>query len=144
MKIGSDVPEVTWMALRCVFRLGIARPSTRPMTMARMIQTGRNRSSNDRRAMTGASGVNPPGGRSETTSLTAGFPSKVVEGSAARVRGGSHPGQVGARGAARCLAWSRRAELSGGNLGIGEHRVDLPRLSARAVDPHLVLHCVAA
>jgi len=43
MKIGSDVPEVTWTELRCVLRLGIARPSTRPSAIARMIHTGRNR-----------------------------------------------------------------------------------------------------
>ena len=49
MKIGSDVPEVTWTELRCVLRLGIARPSTRPSAIAKMIHTGRNRSRNDRR-----------------------------------------------------------------------------------------------
>src|ERR1039458_6114936 len=84
MKIGSDVPEVTWMALRCVFRLGMARPSPMPTAIARMIHNGKNRSRNDNRAMTGASDVAPLGGRSETTSLTASLQSKLVEGSTAR------------------------------------------------------------
>src|ERR1035437_3355696 len=128
------------MALRCVFRLGMARPSPMPATIARMIHTGKNRSRNDSRAMTGASGVAALDGRSETTSLTASFQSKLVERSAARVPARRRPGQVGAGGAARRLARSVRAELAGRHLGIGKHRVDLPRLSAGAVDPHLVLH----
>src|ERR1039458_4431583 len=130
MKIGSDVPEVTWMALRCVFRLGMARPSPMPATIARMIHTGRNRSSNDSRARTGASGVTPLGGHSDTTSLTARLQCTLFAGSAAPVPAWSRPGQVGAGGAARRLARSGRAELTSGHLGIGEHRVDLPRVRA--------------
>src|ERR1039458_7620667 len=71
MNIGSDVPEVTWIALRWVFRLGMARPSPMPAPIARMIHTGRKRSRNDNRAMTGAFGDTPNTGRSDTMSLTA-------------------------------------------------------------------------
>ena len=87
MKIGSDVPEVTWMALRWRFRLGMARPSPMPAAIARMIHIGRNRSRNDSRAMTGASGATCTIGRSEMTALTASLQSRLVEGSAARVPG---------------------------------------------------------
>ena len=71
MKIGSDVPEVTWMALRCVFRLGMARPRPMPATMAATIHTGRKRSRNESRAMTGTSAATSLGGRSDATSVTA-------------------------------------------------------------------------
>ena len=83
MKIGSDVPEVTWMALRCVFRLGMVRPSPMPTAIARMIHTGRKRSRNDSRAINSASDRTPLAGRSVTTSLTARFRCRLVEGSAA-------------------------------------------------------------
>ena len=37
-----------------------------------------------------------------------------------------------------------RAELAGGHLHVGQHRVDLPRLAVRGVDPDLVLDGEAA
>ena len=70
MKIGSEVPVVTWTALRWVLRLGMARPSTRPSAIARRIQSGRNRSRNDRRVMTGSMCSTSTGGCSEATLLT--------------------------------------------------------------------------
>ena len=70
MNIGSDVPEVTWIAFRCLFRLGIARPSPIPAAIAATIHTGRKRSRNESRAMTGTPATASLGGRSDATSVT--------------------------------------------------------------------------
>jgi len=66
--MGNDVPDVTCTALRCVLRLGMARPRPMPMAIAMTIHTGRNRSRSESRLMTGTE--RSPSDNSETTSLT--------------------------------------------------------------------------
>ena len=51
--------------------------------------------------------------------------------------------RVGGAGAAHALGRSGDRDVVHDG-GVGEHRVDLPRLGVGAVDPHLVLHGVAA
>ena len=72
MKIGSDVPDVTWTELRWVLRLGMARPSTRPSAIA-SDDPHRQEPVEERQAGDDRLDVGPPrlGRRSETTSLTA-------------------------------------------------------------------------
>src|SRR4051812_10049365 len=54
-------------------------------------------------------------------------------------------GRFGRRRAAhRVLARGRGAQLIRRHLDVGQHRVDLPRLTVGPVDPHLVLDRVAA
>ena len=65
--MGNDVPDVTCTALRCVLRLGMARPRPMPTAIAKTIHTGKNRSRKESRLMTGASAL--PWDNSETVSL---------------------------------------------------------------------------
>src|ERR1035437_6959264 len=143
MKIGSEVPEVTWMAFRCVPRLGMTRPKPIPIAMATMIHTGRKRSRNESRAPTGLSISVPTVNCSETTLLTA-QPRAPRPGSAARVGRRSATGEVGPACAACRSARIRGSELPVGHVRVRQDRVDLPRLPAGSVDPHFVLEGVAA
>src|SRR5664280_679253 len=140
MKIGSDVPDVTWTAFRCLLRLGKPRPSRIPTTIATTIHTGKNRSRNESRRTTGTFGSPSRTAGSKTTSLTTPTALRVGESLAARRSGHDFTCtgiRAAGRGAVRSRSDRRRVR------SVGEDRVDLPTVPVGTANPHLVLDRVA-
>src|SRR5665213_1208228 len=140
MKIGSDVPDVTWTAFKYLLRLGKPRPSRIPTTIATTIHTGKNRSRNESRRTTGTSASPSWTAGSKTTSLTTPTAGRVGEPLAAR-RGGHDVTCTGIRAAGRGTVRARSDRRR--FWGVGEDRVDLPTVPVGTAHPHLVLDRVA-
>ena len=120
------------MAFRCLFRLGMARPSPMPATMAATIHTGRKRSRNDSRAMTGVTGEGLARGtvghdvaqwRRQRSRCDEAAQQHELAPVVVPARSGPRPQQALSPGAAE-------RSCAAGHLDVGQDGVDLPRLAA--------------